>query len=72
MYLASEKLVSMATNKCVLLLYTLLLKLKLLSHFLSNRHKIFTQASYFDSFAKKEQSPIFDINFRCQDVWRLS
>ena len=43
--LAPENLVSMATNKCVLLFYTLLLKLKLFSHFLSNRHEIFTQAT---------------------------
>jgi len=43
--LAPENLVSMATSKCILLFYTLLLKLKLVSHFLSNRHEIFTQAT---------------------------
>ena len=43
--LAPENLVSMAKNKFVLLFYTLLLKLKLVSHFLSNRHEIFTQAT---------------------------
>ena len=35
----------MATNRCVLLFYTVLLKLKLVSHLLSNRHEIFTKAS---------------------------
>ena len=34
--LAPENLVSMATNKFILLFYTLLLKLKLFSHFLFN------------------------------------
>jgi len=35
----------MATNGHILLFYILLHKLKLVSHFLSNRHKIFTQAT---------------------------
>ena len=43
--LEPENLVSIATNKCILLFYTLLHKLKLVSHFLSNRHEIFTQAT---------------------------
>ena len=38
-------MVTMATNRCVLLFYTILLKLKLVSHLLSNRHEIFTKAS---------------------------
>ena len=41
--LAPENLVSMITNKSTFLFYTLLLKLKLVCYFLSNRHKIFTQ-----------------------------
>ena len=59
--LAPENLVSIATNKCVLLFYTLLLKLKLVSHFLSNRHEIFTQATFIVLL----WFPIFDIYFRC-------
>ena len=43
--LAPENLVSMSTNKCVLPFYTLLLKLKLVSYFLSSRHEIFTEAT---------------------------
>ena len=43
--LAPEIWYQMATNKCVILFYTLLLKLKLVSHFLSNRHEFFTQAN---------------------------
>ena len=43
----------MATNKYVLLFYTLLLKLKLVSHFLSNRHEIFTQATLIVLLKKK-------------------
>jgi len=43
--LAPENMVSMATNRCVLLFYTILLKLKLVTHLLSNRHEIFTKAS---------------------------
>ena len=36
------------TNKLALLFYTVLLKWKLVSHFLSNRHEIYP--SYFDNF----------------------
>ena len=42
---AAENLVSMATNICVLLFYTILLELKLVGHLLSNRHEIFMKAS---------------------------
>ena len=44
-FLAPENLASMAKNRCVLLFYTVLFKLKLVSHLLSNRHEIFTTAS---------------------------
>jgi len=42
---AAENLVSMATNICFFLFYTVLLELKLVSHLLSNRHEIFMKAS---------------------------
>ena len=51
--LAPINLVSMATNKHTLLFYFLILKLKLVSHFLSNRHEMFTQATLIVLLKKK-------------------
>ena len=44
-FLAPENMVSMATNRCILLFYFILLKFKPVSHLLSNRHEISTKAS---------------------------
>jgi len=44
--LAPENLLYMATNRCVSLFYTLLLKLKLVGHFTFNMPEIFTKASF--------------------------
>ena len=45
-------MVSMATDICVLLFYTGLLELKLVSYLLSNRHEIFMKASLIILFKK--------------------